>query len=123
MGGSGRARTRRWFACGLLAGLALGCGSSEDPCLSMCAAATDRYAACLEEWGVSWTDAGYDDRAGFRASCDTWAWQGRMLEDDAGAEGALDAVCAARGAALREGTCDDFTAIDWSRYPWEPATR
>ena len=97
------------------------CGPDQpDPCVPMCAAAARLYGECLDEWGAEWTDAGYRDQADFVDACDTWAWSARLLEDDAGETGRVDATCRTRSKAFSGGTCDDFTAVDWSRMPWSP---
>lgn len=96
------------------------CGAEPDPCTPMCAAATALYGGCLESWGVEWTSAGYDDEAHFTESCETWAWSSRLLEEDAGKSGEIDAVCRERRVLFEEGECSDFTSTDWSTLPWQP---
>jgi hypothetical protein len=103
----------------LLLSLLLGCGDADDPCVPLCAAAADRYGACLEAGGADWPAAGYDDRADFLDACHTWAWEARLLEADAGEDGAVDRTCRTRRAAIADGDCDTFTSIDWSTMPWE----
>lgn len=103
----------------LLAGLT-GCGEDPDPCAPMCRAATALYGTCLDEWGLDWSSAGYDDAAHFAESCETWAWTSRLLEADAGEDGAVDRVCRTRRARFEAGTCEDLTAVDWNGLPWEP---
>lgn len=103
----------------LLALLLAGCAPQpDDPCAPMCQAATDLYGGCLEGWGSDWAAAGYRDGADFRDACETWAWEMRLLEAEAGQQGAVDAACAEREALFLEGTCEDFTAVDWSARPW-----
>lgn len=97
------------------------CAETPDPCVPMCDAATALYGGCLETWGVEWTSAGYEDEAHFQESCETWAWTSRLLEEDAGKDGQIDRVCRQRRALFDEGECSDFTGIDWSQLPWEPA--
>ena len=97
---------------------AVGCADGPDPCVPMCAAAAELYGGCLEGWGTDWTAAGYDDKADFLDACDTWAWTSRELEAEADKEGAVDAECRSRQDTLEGGTCDDFTALDWSGVPW-----
>lgn len=105
----------------LLLLLLLGCEDPPDPCAAMCAVATETQAACLAEEGVDWTAAGYADRADYRDACDTWAWEARLLEDDAGEDGAVDETCRTRRETLSGGACDELAAIDWSTLPWEDA--
>lgn len=108
----------RWFP---LLALAASCSSPPDPCTPMCAAATELYGGCLESWGVEWTSAGYDDAAHFEESCETWAWTTRLLEEEAGRSGEIDALCQERRKLFEDGECDDFTDINWSELPWQPA--
>lgn len=104
------------------------CGPAPaDPCLPMCAAAAALYGRCLDEAGADWAQAGFEDADDFTDSCETWAWEMRRLEADAvdrghtAAQGALDAACADRDAAMRavDATCAAYTGIDWSEPPWE----
>lgn len=107
----------RW----LLSLLVLGaCAEQADPCVPMCRAAADLYGGCLEGWGVEWTSAGYDDEEHFLESCETWAWSTRVLEEDAGESGQIDAICRDRRALFEDGECADFTSTDWSALPWQP---
>lgn len=103
------------------------CGdTSPDPCDRMCGAAADLYGECLEDWGVAWADAGYDDEGDFRSSCETWAWEQRLLEEDAMDQGwtedagAVDRVCRRRADALsaEDAACDVYTDLDWSAPVW-----
>ncbi len=103
----------------LLALMIAGCAEpAEDPCAPMCAAAASLYGACLEDWGADWAAAGYADGADFQDACETWAWEQRLLEDEAGQQGVVDATCLEREALFTEGTCEDFTAVDWSAALW-----
>ena len=95
------------------------CGTPDDPCEAMCDAAAALYEGCLVEWGVSWDQAGFDGQLGFLESCDTWAWELRVLEEDAQEAGAVDAICRERSALFESGTCDDYTSNDWDALPWE----
>jgi hypothetical protein len=111
----------RW----LLALFVMGACEREDPCETMCATARNLYGSCLDEWGASWTAAGYADGDEFEASCQTWAWQMRRLEKEARGRGEaemgdVDQVCRVRAACLADSaaTCDDFTDIDWDDTPW-----
>jgi len=98
-----------------------------EACVEMCAAGAAVYGACLEDWGVSWAEAGHEDRSDFLGSCETWAWEMSLLEADAvdrgapGAEGATAEACDERRAALRapDATCEAWTDVDWSTPPWE----
>jgi len=107
-----------------LTALALGCGDP-DPCTPMCAAATDLYGRCLDDWGVGWSAAGYDNAGDFRDACETWAWEMQHLEREArrrdpAVKGQVDATCRTRRDRFSDpdATCEDFTEIDWSRSPW-----
>lgn len=97
------------------------CAEPPDRCVPMCAAAMELYGGCLDAWGVDWTSAGYDDDAHFLDSCETWAWTTRLLEEDAGETGQIDAICSERQALFADGECADFTEVDWSALPWQPA--
>ena len=100
--------------------LSSGCGPEPpDPCTPMCAAATTLYGSCLDGWGAAWTDAGYEDEADFLDACETWAWSARLLEDEAGETGRIDATCRERTVQYTDGTCEDFLATDWSTLPWQ----
>ena len=96
-------------------------------CTSMCASAADLYGGCLEGWGVDWTAAGFDDEAAFVDSCETWAWEMTLLEQDAVERGEIDEggwlapVCRERDAAFGapDATCDAYTSIDWNDTPWQ----
>lgn len=111
----------RWSVFLSLCGI-LGCAEPPDPCAPMCAAATELYGGCLADWGVAWSSAGYEDAEDFRETCDTWAWQTRILEEEAGKSGQIDGLCRERRALFEAGSCDDFTGINWSELPWQSAT-
>ena len=103
----------------------LSCAQDPDPCDDMCAVAASVQCSCLDEWEADWTDIGYRDQAGFFGSCQTWAWEMRLLEEDAlsrgevEALGAVDRSCESRTSVLEDAQgCDDWTAIDWSTTPW-----
>jgi hypothetical protein len=81
------------------AGLA-GCA---DPCDGFCEAAAPRVAACLEERGLSYADAGFDGAGGWQNFCETWVWEQGVL-------GRAEAACA-RGSGLLDGGCEDVDAI------------
>ena len=98
-----------------------GCSEPPDPCAPMCAAATELYGGCLADWGVEWTSAGYEDEDDFRETCDTWAWQTRILEEEAEKSGQINGLCEERRALFETGTCADFTGINWSELPWQSA--
>ena len=89
-------------------------------CTSMCSAAADLYGGYLEDWGVGWPEAGYSDRQDFLDRCEVWAWEMRLLEEDAGVSGHLEQVCIEREELLSspEAICSDYTNIDWSEVPW-----
>lgn len=112
--------------------LATACGQERVPpvCADMCVSATILYGACLNDWGVSFEEAGYTSAAGFRDSCDTWAWERAYFEADALKEGELDepgwleATCTG-GLQLfdaPETECADYLAYDWLRVPGAGAT-
>lgn len=84
----------------------------------MCLAASELYGGCLNDWGVDWTSAGYDDADHFEGACQTWAWTTRMLEAEAERAGQVDAVCRERRDLFTAGECSDFTTVDWSELPW-----
>ena len=96
-------------------------------CDPMCSSAAELYGGCLEDWGVGWEGAGYEDREDFVDACDTWAWEMHVLEEDAvdrgvaSDVGAVDAACEDRDAAMRapDATCDAYTGVDWNEPPWE----
>lgn len=97
----------------------LACAEVPAPCLPMCEAATAARGACLAEQGLDWSAAGYSDAAEHQSACETWAWEMRLLERDAGCPGATASVCAARDEALRaaDSPCPAYDAIDWSSSP------
>ncbi|MCK6504031.1 hypothetical protein L6R53_11625 [Myxococcota bacterium] len=98
------------------------CGSSEvDPCEEMCAAAADLYGGCLDDWGATWTDAGYADADDFVDGCKTWAWEMRLLEETHAIEGWTDEICVERADLFMEGECSAFTGVDWNAMPWDPS--
>ena len=99
-------------------------GPEPDPCEPMCEEAAALYGGCLEEWGLQWSDAGYEDQAHYLESCSTWAWELRELEAAAVERGELsrsgrvDAVCVEREELFASGSCEDYTAINWSEPLW-----
>jgi len=103
---------------------AVACAPIPEPCPTMCAAAVPVKQACLEQDGRAWEDTTWASAEGFRASCETWAWQTRRLEADARRRGALDGgpttaeACESRLEALDEGRCEDLDAAGWD-LPWE----
>ena len=109
-------------------GVGLGACAPEVPesCVTMCEAATTVYAGCLEQWELDWPAAGYDDAQAFTASCETWAWEMRLLHRDALRRGYtadrtwLAQTCDERDATLssESATCEDYTDIDWNELPW-----
>lgn len=107
----------RWFP---IIAVLVSCKADPDPCTPMCAAATDLYGGCLASWDVDWTSAGYDDADHFTESCETWAWTSRLLEEEAGKSGEIDAVCRERRQTFEAGECADFTGTNWDALPWEP---
>ncbi len=99
-----------------------------DPCAEMCEAAAVLYGGCLRDWGAGWEAAGYDDEADFLDACNTWAWELRLLEEDAVERGVIeetgqiDGICLARRDAFtaEDATCSTYTSIDWNDVPWIP---
>jgi hypothetical protein len=93
----------------------------------MCAAATTVYGTCLDDWELDWEAAGYRGPGDFDESCQTWVWEMQELEQDALKQGVLDesgavaGACRERLAALSadDASCETYTALDWSRAPWE----
>jgi hypothetical protein len=90
----------------------------------MCSSAAELYGGCLEDWGVGWEAAGYDDEDDFLGSCSTWAWEMQVLEDDAvergeAVGGEVAAICAERRALLdaEDATCQTYTDLEWGA-PW-----
>jgi hypothetical protein len=113
---------------GLLLGGVASCdiAPEPDPCADMCMAAAELYGGCLTDWGAGWEAAGYTDEEDFLDACSTWAWELRILEQDAVDQGLIDqtgqvdATCAERQAAFvaDEATCSTYTSIDWNDAPW-----
>lgn len=111
--------------------IVLGCQTSTVPpvCEQMCAAAASLYGGCLEDWGVDWTAAGYDDEDAFLDACATWSWEMSLLsayaadEELPGAsEDWLGETCATRQDALSadDAACSAYTDIEWNDVPWSP---
>ncbi len=100
--------------------------SQPDPCADMCSASAQVYGACLESWGASWEAAGYSDARDYFHSCETWAWELRLLEKQAKRDGEVpqtgrvDKVCRTRAEELRnsETQCETWESIDWESLPW-----
>ena len=103
----------------------LACGR-EDPCAAMCSAATRVYGGCLTSWDATWRDAGFADERDHFHSCETWAWEMRMLEKNAlrrgniTALGHVDEHCSVKESELLSETmtCDEWSAIDWEAPLW-----
>ena len=96
--------------------LVAGCAdvpSVSESCEHMCERATSLYGACLEEWGVGWSSAGYDDADAHQESCEVWSWQTSELH---GAE-TIDGICESRSDVFENGTCDDYSDTDWNEVP------
>lgn len=96
-----------------LSALAVGCNEVPDvsgACRTMCEDATELYGACLEEWGMEWSDAGFDDESAHQESCEVWSWESSELFG----AGRVNALCDERGALLHNGQCSDYTSIDWN---------
>ncbi len=92
----------------------------------MCSAATRVYGGCLTHWGAEWADAGFVDEKDYFHSCETWAWEMRMLEKDAKRKGHIDSTGHVDDACLDsedallsdDMRCADWSAIDWGVVPW-----
>ena len=84
-------------------------------CIDMCATAADLYGSCLEVWGVSWVDAGFESENSFLGSCETWAWEQSILTED---QVLVESVCSERLVLLDDGIeandCTAYTEIDWN---------
>lgn len=84
----------------------LGACAEPDACGAMCVAAQTRFEACLGERGLAWGDAvGYADARDYADWCGTWAWEARLLEEEA--------TCAEKKAVFEDGDCADYDAA-WS---------
>jgi hypothetical protein len=105
----------------------LACDPPADPCAQMCAQAAAVQCGCLETWDGEWSDLGYTDQEDFYESCQTWAWEMRILERDAVQRGEIDeagqvdAVCEERTAQLSTSgfSCKEWRGMDWSVTPWD----
>ena len=100
--------------------LLVACGSSPDPCEPFCALAASTRGECLADEGLDWEAAGYEDEADYAGSCETWAWEQRLLAREAGGDpDAVGARCEALGEAVETGGCEALAAIDWDDPAWE----
>ena len=109
--------------------LLVACGQDQTPavCEQMCRAAADLYGDCLDEWGVDWAAAGYDNEKAYIHSCETWSWEMSILEEDAldndqiDKGGWVESTCEDRDAIFSrdDATCLDYTDIDWNHTPWD----
>lgn len=99
--------------------LLLACAAIPPDCGPMCEVLTSRKGECLAVDGLDWSAAGYSDADDFRAACETWAWESRELEQDAGCRGATDAICVERDAVLRgsDFSCQQLSEMDWNSSP------
>ncbi len=96
----------------------LACDPGPDPCAELCALAASVQGECLASDGLDWSALGYAGEEDYRASCETWAWEQRLLAEDAGAdEDAVSQTCAARAEGLVD--CAALAAIDWEDPAWE----
>ena len=115
----------RWM---LLLGVTA-CGLEKPPavCEDMCLAGTLLYGACLEDWGLDWTAAGYADAQAHRDSCEVWAWEQAQFEAHArsqgiqSAEGWLADSCASGLDEFEspEATCSAYSEFPWTETPGE----
>ncbi|MCO4748018.1 MAG: hypothetical protein KC912_24710 [Proteobacteria bacterium] len=89
-------------------------GPVPPSCDAMCVEAADLYGGCLDDWGLDWTAAGYDDERAFLGSCETWAWEADLVTRDQ--PDWLETTCDARSASFAspDATCDDYTSVDWN---------
>ncbi len=90
------------------------------PCTAMCSDAAVLYGGCLEDWGLDWFAAGYDDERAFLESCDTWAWEVQQIN---GRDAPwLRNTCVDRRDAFSapDAVCDDYTSIDWNDIGGNP---
>ena len=102
--------------------------NTADPCAAMCSAASRVYGGCLSHWGAEWRDAGFEDARDYFHSCETWAWEMRLLERSALKRGAVDegghvdAQCVDLEQRLLsdEMSCAEWSAIEWEAPPWLP---
>lgn len=100
------------------------CGGVEVPatCETFCQSAVDLYGACLEEWSLDWSDAGYADADAYLHSCETWAWEQAQFELDSLRQGQdevagrLHQVCVDSTLLFSglDATCATYTDFDWS---------
>ena len=100
----------------------LSCAAEEtDVCTTMCSAAESLYGDCLSSWGAGWEAAGYDDANEFAEACETWTFEMRTLEEEAGKMGATSETCETRAFAMTatDATCAAFTDTDWNAVPWQ----
>ena len=83
-------------------------------CIAMCRDGASLYGGCIEDWGLDWPAVGYEDRAAFLLSCETWAWQAEQLTRDQ--PDWVETTCDRRQAdfASPEATCETFTGVDWN---------
>lgn len=90
----------------MLLALLLAC--APGACEAMCAAALDRFEACLDERGLEWGPAvGYTDAADYADGCATYTWELAQL-------GRTD-ECAEKLPVFADGTCEDYDAAWGSR--------
>lgn len=93
-----------------------------EQCEQMCAEAAVLYGGCLEAWSLDWSAAGYEDEGAFLESCDTWAWEARLIHNEALRRGDsddrdwLERTCVERGQAFAavDATCETYTSVDWN---------
>ena len=106
----------------VLAGFVLanttGCDVHPQPpevCIDMCAAAAELYGSCLDGWGVSWVEAGFESEGSFLGSCETWSWEQSILTEDLSV---VEGVCSERldqfEAGIEAGDCTAYTGVDWN---------
>jgi len=95
---------------------AVGCEThppAPEVCIDMCTIATELYDDCLDGWGASWEDAGFDGAYAHQTSCETWAWELSILSDN----DSLVETCLERANLFESGDCSAYTGIDWNEHP------
>ena len=95
------------------------CDPAPEPCLAMCERVVAQECGCLAQWDAQWSELGYSDQEDYFEACETWVWQMRLLEEDAGSD-ALDGHCQDWTETLDAGPmeCGQWAESDWSDIPW-----
>ncbi len=104
------------FLVGLLVAWGgLGCARLPSACEPVCEAGVDRFALCLQEWGLTWGEmVGYTDEQDYRNWCQTWMEEQVALaeeaDDTSSALSDLSTRCQAQGEILTTGTCNEYSS-------------